>query len=106
MARPPKLTPDELRSALHGLPAWKLAAGRLVRDIRFSDFSEAWAFLSRVALAAEKLDHHPEWTNVYNRVHIELSTHDAGGVTRLDVELAENIDQFALAAGPTAQPHD
>jgi 4a-hydroxytetrahydrobiopterin dehydratase len=81
------------------LPHWQVPAGQdaIRRAFRFRDFSEAWGFMSRVALLAEKADHHPEWTNVWNRVEITLSTHDAGGLSARDVELARAID--ALVPG-------
>jgi 4a-hydroxytetrahydrobiopterin dehydratase len=76
------------------LPAWALVEGRdaIHRAFKFADFSAAWAFMSRVALLAEKHDHHPEWFNVYNKVQITLSTHDAGGLSQRDVALAQAID--------------
>ncbi|MES2713297.1 MAG: 4a-hydroxytetrahydrobiopterin dehydratase [Pseudomonadota bacterium] len=76
------------------LPGWALAPGgdALTRAFRFRDFSQAWGFMSRVALLAEAQDHHPEWSNVYNRVTITLTTHDAGGLSARDVRLAEAID--------------
>jgi len=79
------------------LPEWRLADGRdaIVRSFRFADFGAAWGFMSRVALLAEKADHHPEWSNVYNRVEILLTTHDAGGLSRRDVALAQAIDAIA-----------
>ena len=82
------------------LPDWTPAEGRdaLVRRFRFRDFSEAWGFMARVALLAEAQDHHPEWSNVWNRVEILLTTHDAGGVSARDVRLAKAID--ALLAPP------
>ena len=89
-----KLT-DAARTALaQTLPAWSLTPGRdaITRAFKFADFSAAWAFMSRVALLAEKQDHHPEWSNVYNRVEITLSTHDAGGLSDRDVTLAQAID--------------
>ena len=81
------------------LPDWSLAEGRdaIRRAFRFRDFSEAWGFMSRVALLAEAQDHHPEWSNVWNRVEILLSTHDAGGLSARDVRLAQAIDR--LVAG-------
>lgn len=84
----------EREAALAGLPAWTYdAAARAIgREFRFKDFSEAFAFMTRVALAAEKANHHPDWSNAYNRVTIALSTHDAGGLTRKDVELAGVIE--------------
>jgi len=84
-------------AALAELTGWKMAEGRdaLKRSLKFADFSSAFAFMTRVALAAEKLDHHPEWSNVWNRVEITLSTHDAGGLTQRDVDLAKIIDTLA-----------
>ncbi|MBR0659832.1 4a-hydroxytetrahydrobiopterin dehydratase [Neoroseomonas oryzicola] len=83
------------RAALaRDLPGWAMVEGRdaIARTFRFKDFSEAWGFMSRVALLAEKQDHHPEWFNVWNRVEITLSTHDAGGLSARDVALAKAID--------------
>jgi len=79
------------------LPAWTLMPGRdaIRREWRFGDFSAAWGFMARVALLAEKHDHHPEWSNVYNRVEIVLTTHDAGGLSARDVALAKAIDAVA-----------
>lgn len=79
------------------LVGWHLVAGRdaIEKTFRFADFGAAWGFMSRVALAAERLDHHPEWSNTYNRVTIVLTTHDSGGLTELDVALARHIDQVA-----------
>lgn len=76
------------------LPEWRLAEGRdaIRREFRFRDFSEAWGFMARVALLAEAQDHHPEWSNVWNRVEILLSTHDAGGLSARDIQLARAID--------------
>ena len=89
---------DTAREALGTtLPHWKLVEGRdaIERRFAFDDFVTAWGFMTRVALLAEKHDHHPEWSNVYNRVHIVLSTHDAGGLSARDVTLAKAIDQVA-----------
>lgn len=97
MARPAKLEPDALAAAVRGLPHWTLGDGKLRREIRFRDFSEAFGFMTRVALVAERMDHHPDWSNVWNRVAIELTTHDVGGVTELDVALARAIDALAGA---------
>ena len=82
--------------ALKGLKKWKKARGRdaITRELKFKDFSEAFGFMSRVALMAEKRDHHPEWSNVYNKVKITLATHDAGGITALDIDLAAFIDSL------------
>ena len=87
-----KLTDAEIDADLVGLPEWRLVAGKLHRELRFADFVEAFAFMTRVALLAEKRDHHPEWSNVYAKVVIDLTTHDASGVTALDLELAAAID--------------
>ena len=85
------------RAALASLPDWRAAEGRdaLIRSFRFRDFNAAFGFMARVALLAEKLDHHPEWSNVYDRVEVLLTTHDAGGVTELDVRLARFMDEAA-----------
>lgn len=81
---------------------WQEQDNKLVRDFEFADFSEAFAFMTRVALAAEKMDHHPWWSNVYNKVRIELTTHDAGNtITDKDRTLAEAIDK--LAAGSSSE---
>lgn len=86
---------DAGRTAMaRDLPGWTKAEGRdaITRHFRFGDFSEAWGFMSRVALLAQQQDHHPEWSNVWNRVEITLSTHDAGGLSARDVALAKAID--------------
>ncbi|MCC6575588.1 MAG: 4a-hydroxytetrahydrobiopterin dehydratase [Planctomycetes bacterium] len=92
MTRPVKASEKEIRSALSRLVGWELRDGALYRAYKFKDFSTAFAFMTRVAMAAEKMDHHPDWTNVYNNVEIRLSTHDAGGLTSLDFDLAEKIN--------------
>ncbi len=94
---PDKLSAARRREALASLHGWLEVEGRdaIARRFAFKDFSEAWGFMSRVALVAEKLDHHPEWTNVYSRVEVTLSTHDAGGLTEKDVTLAKAMDQIA-----------
>ena len=95
-----RLDEAERASALAMLDGWSWEAGRngIARSLRFRDFGEAFAFMTRVALEAEKADHHPEWSNVWNRVDIFLTTHDAGGLTAKDVTLARRIDDFAGAA--------
>ena len=92
-----KLDPAAVAAALKDLPAWSLArdGASIARTFEFRNFSEAFAFMTRVALAAEKMDHHPDWSNVYKTVKVELSTHDAGGLTQLDFDLAAKIDRFA-----------
>jgi 4a-hydroxytetrahydrobiopterin dehydratase len=89
MSRPSPLSPADIAVRLRALPGWSHADGALRRDFVFADFSEAFGFMARVALAAEKMDHHPDWSNVWNRVGVSLRTHDAGGVTDLDFRLAE-----------------
>ena len=95
MARPAKLTEAELERGLAELDGWSLVEGKLHREFRFADFSGAFGFMTRAALVAEKLDHHPEWSNVYNRVVVDLTTHDAGGLTELDLRLARALSAFA-----------
>ncbi len=99
MARPPKLDPDAVEAALEALSGWTHADGQLHREFRFENFVEAFGFMTRAALVAESMDHHPDWSNVYNRVTVELSTHDAGGITRLDLELAEKMNGLAGGSG-------
>ena len=91
---PARLSESERVALTTTLPGWSLVSGRdaIERSFQFRDFSEAWGFMNRVALLAESQNHHPEWSNVWNRVRIELSTHDAGGVTEKDVALARAID--------------
>lgn len=88
------LSPDEARRRVRELSGWILAddATAISQSYSFADFSQAFAFMARAALAAEKLDHHPDWSNVYNRVDVRLSTHDAGGLTEKDFILAQAID--------------
>jgi 4a-hydroxytetrahydrobiopterin dehydratase len=89
-----KLSPEERTQALSDLPEWRDLEGRdaIARSLKFKDFPHAFAFMTRIALVAERMDHHPEWSNVYNRVEIVLSTHDAGGVTEKDLALARAIE--------------
>lgn len=89
-----KLTAEERAAALKELAGWNPVDGRdaIQRSFKFKNFNEAWGFMTRVALAADKADHHPEWSNVYNRVEILLTTHDAGGLSRRDIDLAARID--------------
>ena len=94
-----KLDPAARAALSATLPGWKLVEGRdaIQRAFRFSDFSGAWGFMARVALLAETQDHHPEWSNVWNRVEILLTTHDAGGLSARDVRLAQAIDRLLPA---------
>ncbi len=89
------LSPDDLATALAELPAWSVLHDKLHRDFTFENFSEAFGFMARVALAAEKLDHHPDWSNSWNGVTIEISSHDVGGLTELCVQLAKAADAAA-----------
>lgn len=91
------LDSDQRATLAHKLPDWRLDAGRdaLVRSFKFRNFVEAFGFMTRVALLAEKMDHHPEWSNVYNRVEILLTTHDCNGLSARDLALAEAIDKLA-----------
>jgi 4a-hydroxytetrahydrobiopterin dehydratase len=96
-----KLTIDDLKTALKRLPDWELAREReaIRRRFTFVDFDAAFAFMTRAALMAAKLDNHPEWSNVYNRVDVTLATHDAGGVTQKDIDLAAAMDGYAVSVG-------
>ena len=89
------LTSEEIEALAASLPQWQLVAGKLHRQLVFADFVEAFGFMTQVALIAEAMGHHPEWSNVWNRVSIDLTTHDAGGLTALDVTLAQAIDHCA-----------
>lgn len=95
MSRPQKLSPEDLTSRLAALPGWSLQDGKLHQEFKFQDFGEAFGFMTRVALMAEAMDHHPEWFNVWNRVVVDLSTHDAGGITELDLRLADGMNRLA-----------
>jgi len=92
-----KLSAEARSRALGRLKGWSEVTGRdaISKKFVFADFNEAFGFMARAALIAEKLDHHPEWFNVYKTVDVTLSTHDAGGVTELDIKLAEAMDKFA-----------
>lgn len=91
----PILSNDELRLAVAELPGWTVAAGKLHREYRFPDFIHAFGFMATSALAIEKMNHHPEWSNVYDRVVIDLSTHDSGGITAKDTALAATLEAIA-----------
>ncbi|MEI6828277.1 MAG: 4a-hydroxytetrahydrobiopterin dehydratase [Synechococcaceae cyanobacterium ELA445] len=96
----PLLSVEAIDDLLGSLRGWSLVAGKLHRELRFDTFNEAFGFLTRVALVAEGLNHHPEWFNIYNRVVIDLTTHDIGGLSSLDRELALRIE--ALLQGTSA----
>lgn len=89
------LSDDEISTRLDDHPEWELVEGKLHRELRLGDFVTAFGLMARVAIVAEKMNHHPEWSNVYDRVTVDLVTHDAGGVTDLDFQLAAKIDSFA-----------
>jgi len=99
-----KLEPGQIRDALATLPQWTLDStrGAIRRDFVFADFGAAFAFMTRIALAAERADHHPEWFNVYNRVEMTLSTHDCQGLSQRDIDMAQLADRaFAASTGAT-----
>lgn len=87
-----KLTDEQIKNELKSLNGWTIQNGKLHKEFTFSDFVEAFSFMTKIALHAEKMNHHPEWFNVYNRITIDLMTHDAGGITTNDVELARFIE--------------
>ena len=91
-----KLGKEAIAEALQDLDGWSLASdgGSITRTFIFKDFSQAFGFMTRVALAAEKMDHHPDWSNVYKTVNVTLNTHDAGGLTALDFELARTMNRY------------
>ena len=95
MAAPARLTDVEVAARLEALPGWSLAGGKLHKAFAFKDFVEAWGFMSAVALVAESMGHHPEWSNVWNRVTVDLTTHDAGGISALDFDLAARMEALA-----------
>ncbi len=95
--RPTEMSESTRTTALAGLDGWSYSAGEkaINKTFKFEDFGEAWAFMNRAALLAEKMDHHPEWFNVYNRVEVKMTTHDADGVTELDIQMATAMNRFA-----------
>ena len=92
--RATKLNEPEIAAELQKLKGWTVEQGKLHRVFEFRDFSQAFGFMTRVALAAEAMGHHPDWSNVYNRVTIDLNTHDVGGISALDFTLAKRIDEI------------
>ena len=90
-----KLNDQELQSAVQRLSGWSLQNNKLHRDYKFTDFAHAFGFMATAAVLIEKMNHHPEWLNVYNRVSVDLTTHDAGGITGKDIELAKLLDKIA-----------
>ena len=95
MAERQKLSEAEVRARLPEIPGWELVEGTLQKTFRFASFVQAFGFMSSVALVAEAMNHHPDWTNVYNRVTIGLNTHDVGGISALDFALAKRIEELA-----------
>jgi 4a-hydroxytetrahydrobiopterin dehydratase len=89
------LSDEALTTALETLPGWRIEGGKLHREFTFDDFVAAFGFMARAALCAERSNHHPEWFNVYNTVRVDLSTHDAGGITEMDVALAQELNGLA-----------
>lgn len=100
MAKTPMLNRQEIDDALARLDGWHLVDDKLHRELRFGSFVHAFGFMASVALVAESMNHHPEWRNVYDRVSIDLTTHDAGGISHKDVELAERIEELAARHAP------
>ena len=89
-----RLAQDQIDAALLRLPGWSVSDGKLHRDFEFASFNEAFGFMARAAMEIEKLNHHPEWFNVYNRLSVDLMTHDAGGITQNDVDLAAILNSL------------
>lgn len=94
-----KLTNDEIQAALRDLPGWSLVNAKLHRDYRFADFVHAFGFMATSAIAIEAMNHHPEWSNVWNRVTVDLTTHDANGITARDIKLASKLEEIARKLG-------
>jgi 4a-hydroxytetrahydrobiopterin dehydratase len=90
-----KLTQEQLTSALGQLPGWSVQNEKLHREYKFADFVYAFGFMTTAALEIEKMNHHPEWFNVYNRVRVDLTTHDSGGITQKDIDLAQVLDRIS-----------
>ncbi len=105
MGRPAQLSSQAIEAALAegSLSGWSVVNAKLRREFKFGDFVSAFGFMTRSALVAEKMDHHPEWFNVYNRVEVDLTTHDAGGITTLDLELARAMNELAAATGASGK---
>ena len=99
MARPQLLTDEQLAEVVASLEDWSVVDDKLHAEFGFADFARAFGFMSAVATEAARLDHHPEWANVYGRVTVDLVTHDAGGITSLDVELATRMSELARTCG-------
>ena len=94
-----RLSELELAAAAATLPGWSVVGGKLHRDFQFADFVHAFGFMATAAIAIEAMNHHPEWFNMWNRVSVDLTTHDAGGITERDVTLAKKLNEFAAKLG-------
>ena len=95
--RPRKLSEAEIQAAVEGLEGWKVVGGKLHREYKFASFVEAFGFMASAALVAESMNHHPEWFNVYHTVKIDLTTHDAGGISENDLEMARRFEKLAAS---------
>jgi 4a-hydroxytetrahydrobiopterin dehydratase len=89
-----KMTVEQIQTSLKELPGWELKAGKLHRELKFKNFVQAFGFMTQAAIVVEQMNHHPEWSNVYNRVTIDLTTHEAGGISQRDIELAQKINKL------------
>lgn len=89
-----KMTAQQIEASLNALPGWELKGEKLHRELKFKNFVQAWGFMTQVAILAEKANHHPEWSNVYSRVTIDLTTHEAGGISQRDFDLAAEINDL------------
>ena len=89
-----KLSDDEIQEELRALANWEIVEGKLHREFKFENFIEAFAFMTRLAMVAERLNHHPEWSNVYNKVSVSLTTHDVDGISRFDFDLAQASNRY------------
>ena len=89
-----KMIPQQLEIGLKEISDWALKDGKLHRELKFKDFGQAWGFMTQVAILAEQMNHHPEWSNVYNQVTIDLTTHEAGGISQRDFDLAKKINEI------------
>lgn len=94
-----KLTTEQIEAGLKELPGWELKDGKLHRQLKLKNFVQAFGFMTQVAILAEQMDHHPEWFNVYSRVTIDLTTHEAGGLSQRDIELAQKINGILATMG-------
>jgi 4a-hydroxytetrahydrobiopterin dehydratase len=94
-----KMTSQQIEANLNDLSGWELRDGKVHRELKFKNFVQAWGFMTQVAMLAEKADHHPEWSNVYSRVIIDLTTHEAGGISQRDFDLANRINEVLANMG-------